>query len=78
MTDRDTITRTRARASGAEESIPPGGASSSPLPDTERGYCARAEHRRDNEMHEGWMQTGHRMAHAGSKLKLPIIREGTA
>jgi len=25
--------------------------------DTERGYCARAEHRRDNEMHEERMQT---------------------
>ena len=37
-----------------------------------------AGNRRDYEVHEGWMQTGHRTAHAGSRLKLPIIREGTA
>jgi hypothetical protein len=38
----------------------------------------RAGNRCDYEVHEGWMQTGYRMAYAGSKLKLLIIREGTA
>jgi hypothetical protein len=49
-----------------------GGAQSSLRPGTDR------DNRCDYEVHEGWMQTGHRMAYAGSKLKLLIIREGTA
>ena len=72
MTDRDTITRSRARAPGV------GGLSTAwrctieSRPDTAR------DNRRDYEVHEGWMQTGHWTAYAGSRLKLPIIREGTA
>jgi hypothetical protein len=49
-----------------------GGAQSSRWPDTER------DNRRDHEAHEGRMQTGRRMAHAGSRLKPLIIQEGTA
>ena len=49
-----------------------GGAQSSLRPDTVR------DNRCDYEVHEEWMQTGYWTAHAGSKLKLPIIREGTA
>src|SRR5664280_1760623 len=65
MTDRDTITRTRARASGAVGVVTHhGGASSSPRPDTVRDY------RRDHEVYEGRKQTGRRSAHAGSRLKL--------
>jgi hypothetical protein len=71
MTDRDTITRTRARAPGAEGDLR-GGAQSSLRPDTVR------DNRCDYEVHEEWMQTGYWTAYAGSKLKLPIIREGTA
>ena len=63
MTDRDRTTRTRARASGAVGSHPPGGALSSPRPDAERDY------RSDHEVHEGRRQTGCRTAHAGSRLK---------
>ena len=43
---------------------PHGGARSSPRPDTVR------DNRCDHEVHEGWMQTGRRTAHAGSRLKL--------
>ena len=39
---------------------------------------SRADHRSDHEMHEGWMQTGCRTAHVGSRLKPLIIQEGTA
>ena len=37
-----------------------------------------AGNRCDHEVHEGWMQTGRWTAYAGSRLKLSIIREGTA
>ena len=73
MTDRDTITRTRARASGAEDHP-----SSMAVhyrvrtPDYERENCS------DYEMHEGRMQTGRYAAHAGSRLKPLITQEGTA
>jgi len=49
-----------------------GGAQSSLRPDTVR------DNRGDYEVHEGRMQTGQRMAHAGSRLKLLMIPEGTA
>ena len=44
-----------------------GGAQSSPRPDTVR------DNRGDHEVHEGRMQTGHRTANAGSRLKPLII-----
>ena len=46
--------------------------------DQVRGPTLRGTTVRDYEVHEGWMQTGHWTAYAGSRLKLPIIREGTA
>jgi len=49
-----------------------GGAQSSLWPDTAR------DNRVDSEVHEGRMQTRRRTAHAGSRLKLPTIKEGTA
>jgi len=49
-----------------------GGAQSSPRPDTVR------DNRCDHEAHEGRMQTGRRMAHAGSRLKPRTILESTA
>src|SRR6266581_7074817 len=49
-----------------------GGAQSSLRPDTVR------DNRFDYEVHEGRMQTGRRTAHAGSGLKPPTTREGTA
>ena len=73
MTDRDSTTRTRARASGAVGLVAHhGSASSSPRPDTEREY------RSDHEMHEGWTRTGGPSAHAGSRLKPLTTQEGTA
>ena len=72
MTDRDTITRTRARAPGAEDHP-----SSEAVhyrvrtPDSERENC------RDHEMHEGRMQTGRHAVYVGSRLKLSDTREGT-
>ena len=50
----------------------PGGAQSSLRPDTVR------DNRSDYEVHEGRMQTGFRAAYAGSTLKPPMTREGTA
>ena len=49
-----------------------GGAQSSTRPDTVR------DNRCDYEVHEGRMQTEHRTAHVGSRLKSLMIREGTA
>ena len=49
-----------------------GGAQSSLWPDTVR------DNRVDSEVHKGRMQTGRRTAHAGSRLKLLTIQEGTA
>ena len=49
-----------------------GGAQSSARPDTVRDNRCRYE------VHEGRTQTGRRTAHAGSWLKLLMIREGTA
>ena len=49
-----------------------GGAQSSLRPDTVR------DNRCDHEAHKGWMQTGWRTAHAGSRLKPLITQEGTA
>ena len=49
-----------------------GGVQSSLRPDTVR------DNRCDYEAHEGRMQTGCWTAYAGSRLKLPTIREGTA
>ena len=49
-----------------------GGAQSSARPDTVRDNRCRYE------VHEGRMQTEHRTAHAGSRLKPLMIREGTA
>ena len=49
-----------------------GGAQSSPRPDTVR------DNRGDHEAHEGRMQTGHRTAHAGSRLKPLMLRKGPA
>ena len=65
MTDRDTITRTRARASGAVGQSPTTAVHYRILsPDSEREQCS------DHEMYEGRRQTGCRSAHAGSRLKL--------
>jgi hypothetical protein len=49
-----------------------GGAQSSARPDTVRDNRCRYE------VHEGRMQTEHRTAYAGSRLKPLMIREGTA
>ena len=49
-----------------------GSAQSSLRPDTVR------DNRFDYEVHEGRMQTGRRMAHAGSRLKLLTIQKGPA
>jgi len=49
-----------------------GGAKSSPRPDTVW------DNRCDYEAHEGRMQTDHRTAHAGSRLRSLMSREGTA
>src|SRR5437667_9180472 len=65
MTDRDTITRTRARAPwGGGSPTLQGSALSSPRPDTVRDY------RSDHEVHEWRKQTGRRPVHVGSRLKL--------
>ncbi len=73
MTDRDTTTRTRARAPGV------GGVfHRMAVHDRVLRPELRADHRSDHEMHEGWMQTGCRTAHVGSRLKPLIIQEGTA
>jgi hypothetical protein len=40
-------------------------------PDTVR------DNRVDSDVHKGRMQTGRRTAHAGIRLKLPTIQEGT-
>src|SRR5262245_51079499 len=71
MTDRDTTTRTRARAPGAED-YPPSKAVHHRVhrPDSER------VNRCDHEVHEGRKQTGRRPAHAGSRLKRTDVREG--
>jgi hypothetical protein len=49
-----------------------GGARSSARPDTVR------DNRCGYEVHEGRMQTGRRMGHAGNRLKPPTIPEGAA
>ena len=68
MTDRDRITRTRARASGAVGQSPTTAVHYRILsPDSEREQCS------DHEMHEGRKQTGRRSAHAGSRLKLSDV-----
>src|SRR5271154_150516 len=74
MTDRDTITRTRARAPGV------GGVEYSTAWRCmiESSGPTQSGPRSDHEMHEGWMQTGWRTADAGSRLKPPITQEGTA
>src|SRR6202030_3224571 len=73
MTDRDTTTRTRARAPGVGGVFHRMAVHDRVLrPDAERTTCS------DHEMHEGWMQTGWRTADAGSRLKPPITQEGTA
>ena len=64
MTDRDSITRTRARALGRWGSHPLWQCIIESRPDSER------DHRSDHEVHEGRRQTGRRPAHAGSRLKL--------
>src|SRR6266436_153746 len=64
MTVRDTITRTRARPLRRRSNDLQGGALSSPRPDTERDY------RSGHEMHEGRRQTVHRLADAGSRIKV--------
>src|ERR1700741_1897154 len=64
MTDRDTTTRTRARALRRRSNDLQGGALSSPRPDTERDY------RSGHEVPEGRSQPVRRSAHAGSRLKL--------
>src|SRR5215510_5727201 len=43
-----------------------------------RGFHTVRDNRVDSEVHKGRMQTGRRTAHAGSRLKLPTIQEGTA
>src|SRR5665811_804534 len=65
MTVRDTITRTRARAPGAEDHP-----SSKAVHYQVRGPTQRGNYRSDHEVHEGRRQTGRRPAHAGSRLKL--------
>src|SRR2546430_3162999 len=70
MTDRDTTTRTRARAPGVVETPPNGGAQSSPQ------ARLRAVPLLSDEAHEGWTQTRHRPAHAGSRLKWADVLKG--
>src|SRR5450759_4338255 len=65
MTVRDTRTRTRARAPGAEDHP-----SSKAVHYQVRGPTQRGNYRSDHEVHEGRRQTGRRPAHAGSRLKL--------
>src|SRR5580704_2916139 len=72
MTDRDTTTRTRARAPGV------GGVFHRMAVQDRVQARLRADHRSDHEMHEGWMQTGWRTANVGSRLKPPITQEGAA
>jgi hypothetical protein len=73
MTDRDTITRTRARAPGAEELMTlHGGAQSSLRPNTVR------DNRRDYEVHEGGCKPNVWTAYAGTRLKPLTIWEGIA
>src|SRR5208337_902211 len=59
MTDRDSITRTRARTPGAEDMAVHRRA----IVPTQRGITAC------QAMHEGWTQTERAAAYAGSRLK---------
>src|SRR5436190_2190907 len=68
MTDRDTTTRTRARAPGVGGTVRLMAVHNrAHRPDSER--C----HRCGPEVHEGWTQTGRRAAYAGSRLKLSVV-----
>src|SRR3954449_11103760 len=64
MTDRDSRTRTRARAPGAEGDPP-----SMAVHHHGRRPGAVRDNRPDPEVHEGRRQTGRQQAHAGSRLK---------
>ncbi len=70
MTDRDNITRPRARAPGAED-YPP-----SRWCTIESSARHSAGSRADHEVHEGRTQTTRRPAYAGSRLKLVTVWEG--
>ena len=72
MTDRDNITRTRARAPGAED-YPP-----SRRCTIESSSRHRAGLRADHEVHEGRTQTTRCPAYAGSRLKLATVWAGPA
>src|SRR6516225_8995123 len=63
MTDRDTITRTRARASGAEAHAPSRRCTIESSGPTQCGTNVAI-----NEMHEGRRQTSRKSAYAGSRL----------
>src|SRR5213594_4509486 len=70
MTDRDTITRTLSEGPwGGGVITLQGGAQSSTRPDTVR------DNRCDCEVHKGRMQTKHRTAYVGSRLK-PLTNSG--
>src|SRR3954447_827924 len=64
MTDRDSITRTRARAPGAEGDPP-----SRAVHHHGRRPGAVRDNRFDAEVHEGRRQTGRQQAYVGSRLK---------
>src|SRR3954462_14972708 len=64
MTDRDSITRTRARAPGAEGD-PPSMAVHRPV----GGPAQYGTNRPDPEVHEGRRQTGRKRGYAGSSFK---------
>src|SRR4051794_30579635 len=64
MTDRDSITRTRPRAPGAEGDPP-----SRAVHHHGRRPGSVRDNRLDAEVHEGRRQTGRQQAYAGSRLK---------
>src|SRR5208337_5149437 len=63
MTDRDSITRTRARTPGAEDYPTSMAVHRHAIVPTQRGIIAC------QAMHEGWMQTDREAAYAASRLK---------
>jgi hypothetical protein len=68
MTGRDSITRTRARAPGAEGDPP-----SKAVHDRVLGPTLRGITEADHEVHERRTQTKYRPVNAGSRLKLVML-----
>jgi hypothetical protein len=70
MTDRDNITRTRARTPGVVANATSWRCTIGSATRLRTGY------RCGYEVHEGWMQTGRRDVYVGSRLKRRDVREG--